>query len=96
MENKISTPSIMKLHSIDNGFCHVMYIHNKRLYCLQDEGRHGGVEFYTCSRDSEPDSPISTNGYVFELPPEHGSADSIENTVRASLLTNNIAAGKKS
>jgi hypothetical protein len=90
----ITETKMMNLHSIDSGYCRVMYKYNKRLYCLQDEGRSGGVVFYTCSRDGEPDSPISTNGYVFDLPPEHGPEDSIENTVRSFLLRNNLTLEK--
>jgi len=84
----------LKIHSIDNGFCRVMYYvknnNNQTLYyCLQDEGaNYGGVILYRCTPDGEPDYPCEFQGEniwsMFEVP----SGDTeIEVAVRAFLGT---------
>jgi hypothetical protein len=66
-----------KIHSIDNGFCRVNYkgktrVEGTRCYCLQDEGKnYGGVILYRCSRDWEPNYPITLHPQLrkqFEVP----------------------------
>lgn len=84
--------NVLNIHSIDNGFCRVMYSAKNEdnqtvYYCLQDEGEnYGGVILYRCTQDGEPDYPCrfdSGAGWdIFEVP--QGDSD-IEKVVRNFL-----------
>lgn len=43
----------LKYQFTDTGYCRVMYRHNKRLYCWQEEAA-GQFVFYNCTDDEEP------------------------------------------
>ena len=63
-----------KYKGIDEGFSRVYYVSRFKdsllNYCFQDEGEHGGIVFYRCTRDGEPSHPVSfTNKSLsFEFP----------------------------
>lgn len=64
----------MKFAYTDPGFCRVYYKHERRLYCVQEEGR-GLYEFYSCTADGEPSHPVSIEGRVFDPIPEPDEYD---------------------
>lgn len=83
--------AILKIHSIDSGFCRIYYKTNnqhgqKILYCLQDEGgSHGGIKLYRCTEEGEPSHEVSfKNDVYFELPSDdHGGIDYGEDKLKA-------------
>jgi hypothetical protein len=67
--------SKFRLHSIDSGFCRIYFTtygdHDQPLYyCAQDEGdRFGGVRFYRCSEDGEPEYEVTPKDWcAVEVP----------------------------
>lgn len=65
---------MMKIHSIDNGFCRVNYVkknnQNQLIHCcIQDDGRGGGVNVYRQTKDGEPQNKIIPVRYdIFQIP----------------------------
>ena len=65
---------MMKIHSVDNGFCKVNYktknaVGETIYYCLMDSGvNHGGVQCYRTCRMFEPSYVVTCNHELFEVP----------------------------
>lgn len=78
---------LLKIHSIDNGFCRVNYIgvnqsNQKVYYCLQDEGTDD-IHLYRSSDDLEPSHICHAEAHIFEVPTGNST---IEISVRSRLL----------
>ena len=63
----------LKYNHTDIGYCRVCFtidVEDQTLYyCIQEEGP--GVEFYRCSKDWEPDSPVSFkvgSEFILDIP----------------------------
>lgn len=81
----------LTLHSVDPGFCRVVYTMrfqgSRLIYCIQDDSTFGRKAFklYRCSQDGEPDYEIAA-GNIKTIEPPKGDTR-IEADVR-EFLTN--------
>lgn len=78
---------MLKIHSIDNGFCRINYTGKNSLnqtiyYCLQEE-HPNDIRCYRSSQDLEPSHECVAKAAAFEVPTGNSA---IEVAIRKRLL----------
>lgn len=80
----------MKFKKVDRGFARVYFTNDRKLYCIQEDFK-GLYNFYSCTRDGEPEYTTEIEDETFDLIPDDKVETKFEEQVNEFLHGINLS-----